>query len=117
MPTYREYIYRICSDVDLSNKDDVISAMQKLANEAVRNNDVNEKFEDKLKELMTYKDFTAFSMAIAKDLFRQDVDAMEDGAFKTFVMDHFKDITGEELHKGSADAQEGDEDGHDDVRR
>lgn len=105
---YREMVYRLCSEADLDDKKEVLALVKFLANEAVHANEVNKRFEDKLKELMSYKDFTEMSMEIAKEMFKQDVEAMPEGDFKNFVIDNLEGILGEE--------EKGDENGHDDVR-
>ena len=40
MRTYRDYIYDLCSNVDMDDKADVTLALQILAKDAVRRNDL-----------------------------------------------------------------------------
>lgn len=105
---YREMVYRLCSEADLDDKKDVLALVKFLASEAVQAHEVNRRFEDKLKELMTYKDFTEMSMEIAKEMFKQDVEAMPEGDFKDFITENMGDILGED--------EKGENDGHDGMR-
>ena len=50
-------------------------------------------YENKLKELMSEKEFAKFAKEVAKKSFKADVDSMEDGEFKNFVLDNFNKIT------------------------
>lgn len=102
---YREMVYHLCSEADLDDKKDVLALVKFLANEAVQNHEASKRCEDKLKELMSYKDFVEFSMAIAKEMFKQDVEAMPEGDFKDFITENMGDILGED--------EKGDGDGHD----
>lgn len=105
--TYREYIYDICSSVDPNSQESVTLALQVLAKEAVRYQELCMKFDEKLKELMPYKDFVEMSAKIGKEMFRQDIEEMPDGDFKDFVLENMDRITD--------DPEKGDGDEHDDV--
>ena len=54
-------------------------------------------FESKLKEFMSPADFRAFSAQVARDAFRAGVEGMADGEFKTFILDNFDKITGDDF--------------------
>lgn len=56
-------------------------------------NYVMKQMENKLIELMGYEAYCAFSREIAKEGFRKEIDGMEDGDFKNFVIEHFDEIT------------------------
>jgi hypothetical protein len=52
------------------------------------------RMEEKLRELMGDDAFTDFSVALAKEAFRQDIYNMADDEFKNFCVDNFDVITG-----------------------
>lgn len=54
---------------------------------------VMKQMEAKLIELMGEEAYSAFSREIAKEGFRKEIDGMEDGDFKNFVIEHFDEIT------------------------
>lgn len=107
MKEYRKHLYNVCSETNLGDREDVTRTIQYLAAEANKYHDLSMRFEDKLKELMSYKDFAELSKEIAKEMFLQDVTAMPDSDFKDFVIQNMGDILD--------DAGEGDDDGHNDV--
>lgn len=51
--------------------------------------------ETMLKELMDEEDFQRFTVDLAKEAFRMEIDGMADSEFKEFVTEHFDEITGE----------------------
>ena len=51
------------------------------------------KYEEKLLEYMTKKDYTEFSAQVAKEAFRIEVEDMVEGPFKNFVRENFERIT------------------------
>ena len=54
---------------------------------------VMKKMEEKLIELMGQEAYTEFSIGIAKEAFREEVDGMEDSDFKNFCKEYFDEIT------------------------
>lgn len=52
--------------------------------------------ESKLKELMTASAYEEWETALAKELFFNQVTNLPDGDFKEFVLDHFKEIVGDD---------------------
>lgn len=54
---------------------------------------VMKQMEAKLIELMGEEAYSAFSKKIATEGFRKEVNSMEDGDFKNFVIEHFDEIT------------------------
>lgn len=51
-------------------------------------------YEEKIKEIMTDKEFGAFSTEVAKKVFRQSVEELHNEEFKQFVFDNWDYITG-----------------------
>ena len=49
--------------------------------------------EDKLKELLGEDAYKEWSESIAKEMFKEDVEHMEDGQFKDFCKDYMEEIT------------------------
>lgn len=54
-------------------------------------------YENKLKELMTKKEFDAFVAHVAKEAFRKEIEGMADCDFKEFCLIYFNKIVGEEV--------------------
>ena len=93
MPTFRECVYNICTNTDLDDKEMVTETIAFLARNLVETYEMAMRYEAKLKELMTAKDFGEWTTQIAKEAFKADIDRMPDGAFKDFCNDHFEEIT------------------------
>ena len=47
-------------------------------------------------ELMSEEEYVKFSVEIARDSFRLEIDGMADSDFKDFVVEHFDKIVGDE---------------------
>lgn len=93
LPTYREYIYKVCTKVDLDNKEEVIALLQYLADEAIMNNDFLLRYDKKIKEVLSASEYEKWSKEVAKSMFAASVDRMFAGDFKDFCIEHFEDIT------------------------
>ena len=92
--TYREHIYKVLTQTDLDDRDDVVDTMKYLAKEVIQFNALSLAQEAKLKELMTAKDFEEWSVKESKNLFRITIEMSEDEDFKEFCIDNFDSITG-----------------------
>lgn len=90
--TYREYIYNRCIETDISNEDDVLELLQLLAYESTLYHDLLMIYENKLKEIMSFKDFDKFATDTAKELFKADIGGLEESEFKDFILENFEDI-------------------------
>lgn len=90
--TYREYIYNRCIETDISNEDDVLELLQLLAYESTLYHDLLMIYENKLKEIMSFKDFDKFAADTAKELFKADIGGLEESEFKDFILENFEDI-------------------------
>lgn len=95
MRTYRDYIYDLCSSVDMDDKADVTLALQILAKDAVRRNDLCIIQEKKLKELMSYADYAEWTTKQAREWFKEDIAEMADSEFKDFIIENMGAIIGE----------------------
>ena len=93
--TYREHIYMVCKNTDLTDEKDVTETISYLAEELMQFNDLARSYEKKVKELMSAKDWEEWSIAEAKKLFRKKIERCEDEEFKSFVLEHFDEITEE----------------------
>ena len=51
--------------------------------------------EKELQKRMTPEEYSAFSVRIAREAFRQTIESMTDGPFKKFVQENFEQITGQ----------------------
>lgn len=91
--TYREHIYKVCTKVDLNDKEDVTEALQYLADEATKNNDFLTCYDNKLQELMSASDYRTWSTNVARDMFKAQIDRMDEGEFKDFCKKRFEEIT------------------------
>ena len=58
--------------------------------------DTMKRMEDKLRELMGEEEFHKFSVELAKEAFRKEIDGMEDSEFKRFVTANFGAITADD---------------------
>lgn len=52
--------------------------------------------ENKLKEFMSEEEYHSFSVNLARNAFKQEVEGMADSPFKQFVLQNFDKITEEE---------------------
>ena len=92
--TYREQIYKACDSTDLDNNDEVIGLIQFLAGEAVQNHEVLLALENKLKEVVSAKEFDEFIKKTAKEQTLKWVGDMSDELL-AFVLDNEEDIFGD----------------------
>lgn len=90
---YREMIYHICSETDFSDKAQATRLAQQLAAECADLHDLMMEYDAKLKELMTAKDYSEWSVEVARRQFGEEVKRMPDSEFKDFVTEHLKEIT------------------------
>lgn len=95
--TYRESIYKLCKGTDLTNQEDVLQLIQKLAHDCTMYFDIIDRHEKKLKKLMSYADYTQYVRDAAKEIFMNDVNGMEDSDFKEFCLEHADEITSMEV--------------------
>lgn len=51
------------------------------------------KYDEKLKELMSEEEYEKWSLETAKEMFKRDIEQIEDNEFKQFCIDHFDEIT------------------------
>lgn len=96
MRTYREYLYEICNNMDLNDKEDITDRMRILAKEAMQYHDLAMWHEAKLQEIMSYKDFREYANEKASVLFRQMVEGWADGPIKDFTLEHIDEILGKD---------------------
>ena len=54
------------------------------------------KYEEKLKKLMKPVDYRKFINDCAIEMFKDEINSIEDGDFKNFVLEHFEEITNPE---------------------
>lgn len=50
-------------------------------------------YEEKLKELMTEKEFDLFTSEVSRKAFKAEIELMPDCEFKQVILDHFDDLT------------------------
>lgn len=91
--SYRQYLYDLCTGTDFRNKDEAIRTAQLLVEEAMMYHDISLTYEAKVKELMTAKDYEEWAAKRAKELFKKQVEAMEESDFKQMILDNFEEIT------------------------
>ena len=89
--TYREHLHKICTETDLDDKEEVTRLISYLLQEAVDNNTVQHKLEDKLMEVMSAKDFHEFTESVAKEMAKEWIRNLPDSDLKTFA-EHNMDI-------------------------
>ena len=98
MLNYQEYIYNICSETNLDDRDDVIDTIMSLGKECIRYHKMIMWYDDKLKEVMTAKDYDKWATEMGKKLFKEDIEMMDDGDFKEFCKEHYEEITDDDIH-------------------
>lgn len=59
-----------------------------------RLNKVTQEYEKKLAELMPENEYWEYITSIARKLFREEIDEMDDGEFKDFVLENYRSIVG-----------------------
>lgn len=91
--TFKEWLYNLCNQTDMSNEEDATMLVQTLARELKLYHAVAMRHEEKLKETLTAKEYEEYSAETSKELFREDLDGMADGDFKDFCIKHFDEIT------------------------
>ena len=92
MISFREHLFNTLNEVNLDDKEETVLTMQWLAKELIQYHFISIEYEKKLMELMTAKDFEEFSEVIGKELFKQELDMMQNEEFKQFCMDNFEKI-------------------------
>ena len=59
-----------------------------------RLNKITQEYERKLAELMPENEYWEYIASVARKLFREEIDDMPDGEFKTFVLENYRNIVG-----------------------
>lgn len=90
--TYRERIYNMCKETDFNDPVQGESLAKFLARELMNMHTTAMNYEKKLKQLMTAEDFDNFSLDLAKVLFRQEIEGMDDSDFKKFALENIDEI-------------------------
>lgn len=90
--TYREEIYKKCTETDLDDKEAITMLVQELAHDAVMYSDIIKKYEKKLQDVLTYTEFEKFTTDVAQEIFKNDVAGMADSEFKDFIVEHMDEI-------------------------
>lgn len=93
--TYREYLHKICTETDMDDKEDVTRLIQFLLQEAVEANSLSHRLEDKLKEVMSAKDFEEFVEINATEMSKEWLHNLPDSEFKDFALRNFDIIIDE----------------------
>ena len=96
---YEEYIYTLCKDTDMTDEEEATMLVQMIVSEALSYHKLVMIFEDKLKELMTAKDFDEWSKQAAVTLTKFDIEHMADSDFKDFYLENFDAIVKGEYHE------------------
>ena len=86
----------MCTEADLSKEDEATFVVQRLAKDCVMYHEMVMDYETKIKELMTAKDYEKWVTDRAKDMFKKEVNGMEDGDFKDFCLENMSVILEEE---------------------
>ena len=91
---YRERIYQMCQETDMSNTAEAIELAQILAHETVQANEYLKAYEDELKKHLTAKQFEDIVTAVSQTMFKKIINEMEDCDFKKCTLEHMDDILG-----------------------
>lgn len=95
MKDFKEYIYEQCKQTDLSDPEAVTALAQWLAHDLIQYHDISMEQEAKLKDLMSYNDYTEWIKEVGRKMFEQYIQGMEDSDFKEFVIANMDEIIGE----------------------
>lgn len=88
-----EWDYPMENAVAIDMAIEAIKEKEKMGdNEVLRK--IAKHMEEKLKELMGEKEYALWSAETAKKAFREEVQGMEDGDFKDFILTNFDEIVG-----------------------
>ena len=86
MSDYRKFLYDLCNSADLDDREDVIDVMNVLAKEALKYHNALMQCDDKLQELMSYKEYNKWSIERAKEMFTESINSAPDEV-KGFLKD------------------------------
>lgn len=92
---YREYLHSQCKNCNLDDKEDATLLIQFLLKEAIDYHDIAMVMEKELKNRMTANEFESWSNEMAKEKFKNDINAMSDSNFKKYTLEHMDEIIGE----------------------
>ena len=92
MISFREHLFNTLNSINLDDKEEIVLILQWLAKELLQYHFISIEYEDKLKELMTAKDFDIFSEQLGKELFKQSIDMLQDEEVKDFCIKNFEQI-------------------------
>lgn len=90
--TYREEIYKKCTETDMANEEAVTLLVQDLARDCILYFDILTKYEKMLQDTMTYTEYEEFTTKVAQESFKDDVAGMADSEFKDFIVEHMDEI-------------------------
>lgn len=100
--TYREHLHKICTETDLDDKEEVTRLISFLLQEAVEENSLNRRLEDKLMEIMNAKDFNDFVQSTSKEMSQEWVQNLPDSDFKEFAIKYADIIADDSLSMDEA---------------
>lgn len=92
--SYKEYIYTICNEADLTKPEDAEMLAKVLARDLLRHFETVQILEKKLEEIMTAKEYHEFIKETSKEIFQNELNRMENSEFKEYVIEHMDEITG-----------------------
>lgn len=100
MSKFTEEIYRICTETNFNNPNEAQALAEILARNLMITNKMAMQYEEKLKELMSAKDFEDYSKELAKGLTRDFFSSLPDSPFKEFATENLERIMEEVYEEG-----------------
>ena len=95
--TYKEFLYRMVTETDLADKEDVTLLIKALCDDLLLSHSENLKYEAKIKEIMSAKDYEEFRKTTAQELFKEAVERIEDKDFKEFCEENMEMIFNDKM--------------------
>ena len=86
--TYKEYLYYLCSKTDMEDSDKATRLAQMLVTDCLKYNYISKRQDEKLKEILTAKQYDEFVKQVGRELFEIDLDNMPDCDFKDFCKEN-----------------------------
>lgn len=100
--TYREYLHKLCTETDMNDKDDVTRLVQFLLQEAVEYNEISIRHEEKIKEIMSAKDFEEYTDKLADEMTKEWINNLPDCSLKDFAIKNLDIIMDDSMTREEA---------------
>lgn len=76
MITYKEYVFNILDNTDYTDRGQAAETAMTLADAAITKHRIIGKYDEKVRELMTEKDYSEWVKKTAEEMYIEDIEAM-----------------------------------------